>query len=963
MRKQATYISEAQGGTRGRKPLQVWLSLLATCLLLGVTLLSLVTLRPAPVAQAEDNFDPIRWTMCLWGKESLPHVMYQTTQTEALQFALHSKSAATMGHDQVDFLLNQILAISSGHDFVKTNEAILGYDIYDSTQAQEDDSGVAVDPEGSFNKGPVVNPYDRFGVAGLNWTSYMGEWKYVVVDACNPSSSNDPKTGLYYNNRLVPQATWADIGISQDIRTKQFSANLFPPIGVSIVNTLSNGIFILAKVVIVLTIAFINFAFSDIVSLMGLNTLIGGNDPSSGMFGLLFQGIFMPLVVIIFVLVGISILYTAIVQRQYRKSLTTLLRSVALYIIAVIISINPLMYISLPNTISVGLQAIIVQVMSSDITGGNGLCETNIGSSDVNLTQGAGGSDQDFLTQVSKNMSSALGCSLWQQFLLKPWAQGQFGMDWNKTWAKGNVASWAKQLPEEFNNDDKNVDMVGDAAVPLGGGQFIHNWAIFQISTQTNAHSPIALNGQRGKYTSGISNDWWRIVDVVANYTEKEVTVTMPAPSREGTETKQTYYAPNTETKPLVAWDYWTGNSVGNRFVTASSAVFVASLAVAAPLFFALIAAAYSIGLALLMAFAPVMLLLGCWPGKGWEIFKAWGQLVYQTFLKRVVAGLLLVVSIIFSSTAIGMMQSTSWLQGVVLMALLSLVLISSRKRIMDSIASVRFAAADLGTTARKVNTVFTQGGRTLATGAAGGVAARKAGGTFKEGAFSGMKSELKNYSYQSPALSQVRRTYDNVKGDLNQNKNTLKGEFCDNCGDPINEFSTTFQTTAGNYLCYNCGDGHEDPSLVEMPVQTYDDRGLKQLDDSVLESAIDTSRTRVIRDKNEAPEEKEEALAYLAGETEKEIAYVQANRLYSVSNYPPPPEEIAGYLDIRLLHEAWSREAYDYIRMAYSLGWASWFVDTVGEEFAGDLDELVNKLYKSRMVDMGENPPQGQVS
>lgn len=917
---------------------------------------ALVGNKPA-TASAEDPFDPIQWVICQWDEDTMARRGYQVAMTDDLPFQLRSKSSISTGRTDIDSILNGILQFS-GNDFVSTNEAILGYRLEEMNPDDEE----APQGELGFNGGVTVNPYDRFGVAGLTFSGYAGEWKYVIVDACRPSQAMDPKTGLYYEERLVPLSTWSDIGTSKDVRTRQFDLGFLSTFGSSVMNTVSNAIFSITKVIVVITIALINFAFSDIVGLLGITDMIGGDDPGTGVFGKLLSGIFWPLIVMIFVFTALHIFWRGAVKREFRGSMVSLIRSIAMFFFAVVVAANPIMWVKLPNQVASTIQAVMVETLNTNLSGGNGLCATSIGRTSIGLTDGAPReiwddpiSNIQYLEQASKNMSSAIGCSLWQQYLFRPWAQAQFGTDWNNLWDK-EIPEWARENPTSIKNNHNNSEMVGDAAVPLGGGEVLHNWALFHVSTQTNVHAPFGKEAEPSKYTAGIANDWWRIVDAFSNYSETERIIEIPGPSEGDPPTEETYVEPNIDpddetTLPLEQWDMWTGNSPFARLMVVISSLLVAVIGVIAPLIFAALSAIYSIGIEILMAFMPIMLLLGCWADRGWEIFKAWGTLVVNTVLKRIMVGLLLVLAIILSSTAIRIMETESWWQGVILMALLSMILISSREKIVDTVASVRWSALDFTQGAKKVTEGVEMTGKLTAMGAVGGVAGKTAGGTFTSGAISGMKNEFKNLSYRNQALRPARQTYETLsKRDMRR----MEEHHCGVCGEPIDKGSLVFETSNGEFLCTHCGEGYDDPGLREFYLdQDYNTKRQNVISkDAAIVSTVaqgegkERLKENVKKVTTDNPdvsyEEKKDALKRAATTTNDDIALVREKRLHSARQvYPEPPKEIASYLDIDLINEAWYKGNYDYVRMAYTVGWANWFIDTISEETTNTLEKL----------------------
>lgn len=974
----ASYITSSAGTTRRKSAfLQIIVAtFLAVFIGLGGGLAAI-----AKNSRTAEASDVIQWAMCYFGKDSIPGQIYQNTQTSDLQFMFRSKSSVTAGVDDVDSGLNAILNVF-GPGYKKVNESITGYSIepFDPAKA----NGNSTSAKENFNKGVKVNPFDRFGVAGLNFTAYSGEWKHVVIDACSTENATpqDPKAGVFYEGRLEARSTWEDIGNSSDIRTKQFGKGFGAQFGISIADVFANGIFNITKTIVVVTIGLINFAFGDIAEVTGLNKIIAGG-PEGGIFGLLFSGVFTPLIVIVFAVTGGYIFWNGIVKRQYRSSLTALLRSLALFVIAIIIAANPLSFITLPNKVAVTGQAIILTAMNSGLSGGNGLCSTDIGQFKTKLVNNPNADAQDILTESSESIRSAVGCQFWQTFLLKPWAEGQFGTSWNKLYAKGKIPDWAPSGTSSALTNG-NESMVGDAAVPVGSGSVINNWALFQISTGTNAHSPIGHPGERSKYTSGVANDWWRIVDAFANYQEEQAKMDATGSGPYGT-TNSVEYTRVKNTPVLNNWDTWVGNTAYNRIWTASSSVIVAGIGLAAPLFFAFLSALYSIGTSLMMAFAPIMLLLGCWAGKGWEIFKGWGELVINTTLKRIATGALLAVAIGLEAAAIQLMDTVGWWQGILMLILVSIIIIKSRAKIIDALASIRFASTNFSSTASKLNrsTIGTvrQTSKFATSSIAAGINSKRYGGKISDGMLAGAKNELKNLSYRSKALRGVMTAAEAV--------NTSHGveiagqEACSACGKMLDfeddQFGTGImrgsRSDDGNLYCQECTDDGVDPDAVEFTTvrpNTDEERkkaraefaasGKERLDEQQNKirgmrfngktAFGNTINRSIIDDLIKDVDSKGNALT--EQQANEKLVKLAASVRFDILNHthegvmPAIPAEIQDSMNHELLQEAWKQKNYGWIRQAYSAAWAQWFVETTGHALTSTLDQLLAMIEAS---------------
>lgn len=933
------------------------------------------------VAQASTKeahaFDITQYVACevLKDVEGVKEI-YQFTQTSDLQFEFLSKSAVGSGQDKVDQGLNNIIGFFNG-GFDKINEPIIGYKIYPDP---EDDGYVSGDADATdkdskkerYNKGIKVNPYDRFGIAGMKFTSYAGEWKHVVVDACNPSNVNDPKAGMFYENRLEPQSTWEDRNNSYDPRTIQYSKGLFSQFGTAFANVIANGLFSVTKTIVVLTNGAINFAFSDIAKTFGLDELIGGD---KGIFSALFKGVFQPLVFMMFVITAFVMLWKVFGTRQYRESWGLLVKSLILFFAAIMVSVNPIFWISIPNNVATVVQSVIVSSMNTSLAGGGGLCATDIGSKDLNIVDNKKAKPQDLITQASENMRSSLGCQFWQMLLMKPWAEAQFGTDWNNLWVKDNIPTWAKN-GKALNND--NGEMTGTAEVPMGNGAVLNNWALYHISTQTNVHAPTGLEGDRPKYSNQTANDWWRIVDALSNYQEEEKSFTVgqaPDAVAEGRElpddfNEVKYVGPKTDLQVTEQWDDWTGNNSWNRVPTALSSIFVAAIALLAPLIFALMAAIYSIGMAILIAVSPIMFLFGIWAGKGWEIFKSWAQLLLNTVMKRIAIAVLLVLSITFVSVALKVIDDIGWFQGVLLLIVSTVLLLKAKDKIMDSFASFNFSNYDMGSQAMKVKGMINKPVKDAAklgtTALAGGAASKYAGGSFAGGANAAFKGQVKNFALEKPWLRPALMAHEAAKANIAEYEgDELANEFlsgqknCIACGKVIAvqedslERNETFmvhagRTEDGNYLCYECYTDGDHESAVEFirefkigKQDTEKEKFEKQMkNDSAKYASRFTARSdynNSIKDKTAevknttlSNEERLDALNQQAIRINIDINRFRKGETNGVS--AEIPEELSKYINPVALQTAWDQGQDDYIRMTYASAWSIWAKENIDD-------------------------------
>lgn len=1134
---QAQYLSESsvEHTVVGRNPRSI-----ARVAILGfvASVLSLLVILAGPlqggqVASADEGegLDPVRWASCVWGDDSLPATIYQVTQSSDLQFQTRSKSTMNFGTDRVDNGLNGIMQLF-GPDYVEVNKDVLGRVTNAEYEDEKDnEDGEESDDEAEFNSGPLVNPFDRFGVAGLKFTGYTGEWKHIVIDACEPTAEPvDPKANAYYEDRLEPRSTWEDIPKSEDVRTQQFSKGLPAQYGQSIGNVLANWVFIIPKSMVVMTVALINFSFADVGEKLGVVDLLVGDEENAGVFTTIFDNLYIPLLALVMMIFGIWIMYVGMYQKRARESLMGLARSLVMILVAFIIAANPGPWVNAPNAIAVGFQSIILSAMDRSLESQGELCNTDIGSIKTDIDTSKSEDDQETLTEAADNIRSVVGCTFWQMFLVTPWAEAQYGTDWNDLWVKDNIPDWAPEDATTLGNT--NGEMVGDAAVPLGDGEFVHNWAIFQISAQTDAHSPIGDDGAVPTYSSGVSTDWWRIVDAVSNYQEvkedvpgsavtnnggggsntggetdgawgghdngkipddelkavsydeshllredatdalvkmnedfkkefnENISITdsyrsyeeqvaikeekpdlaaTPGTSNHGwgvaldlggginnwdtperdwmvqnaesygwvspdwaqkgngkeepwhweytgeaadagsggedsgsndkADEEGAYWKPDNseQAQPVDEWDTWAGNSAWVRVAGASSAALIAGIGLLAPFILSLLASSAALGSVILMAFAPLMLLLGSGPGNLFEVFKGWLKLVVTVTITRIALGILLVLSIIFTMIAIDTVSDAGWWKGMVLLVLGSLLVLKARPRFVAMLTDMTFTAQDMSGGMKRISgavqTMGRAGARGATTAVAGGVSSKRYGGSFTKGALVGARNELKNQAYRNHGTRSALTTYETMKHNLNPGSQNLSQEFCARCGKKIGDSETgraeiAGRDDAGNYYCQECyEDGAAPRDAREVVLDNKDvtqkakrgksDKQTARARKSAFQNNPAIKFRKQIADDAELSDEDREKLLHMvaAGVGYEVLNYKAALEETSMPGMPEIPEEISGYLDHSMIERAWESQNFEYIQAAYSIAWASWFEETTGQEISTTIRTFVSDV------------------
>lgn len=867
-----------------------------------LSLAILVSFAPRmQIADADDN--PASWILC---KFEDGQVMYKAAVTDLIPYTLRSKSTSAKTERVDSGVLNSLLRVA-GYDFVNPNVDVLGRSLSPTSLEY-------ADPESANASAPSVTAFQRFGMAGLRFSSYHGEWKYYEINPCD-SSQGVAKTnfGKYYDTRKEPTSTYEESSLSTDPRTIQFSRGLMSAWASEIANVVANLIFSIAKGVVTLTIIFVGLSFSDITQLLGLSVSGEASGAALSIFNSLFNSLFIPLVVLISLLSGIYLMYNALIKRQVRDGIRKLALSILVFILSYIMMSNPGFWISAPNNIATLGQSVVVTAMTGEDRNEN-ICIHSPASANLSGYEATG-----------ERIKNNIACKLWKEFLLEPWALGQFGVPYSQL--------------EAVNIDNINESWVGSPKVPLGNGRYSENWALFQLSTQTNAHAQQASGSNVPVLVSGVSTDWWKIADALSNYDEKLVTETI-----EGTSETITYIE-QTGSEPIAIFEDWSGNDSASRIGTALIASIFAVIGSVLPLTFGLLSSVYGIALYFLMLVAPVFMLAGTHSGRGQEAFKGWLSLLLNTMIKKVVTGLLLMFSIEIVAASMDMISNVGYFQALVALVILTAVVYINRNAILNMLASV-----DIGGSWNPINTFnrashkakeqATQVGNIALGTIAGARAAQQSGQSILEGARIGAGRQLHNNLYRSRLGSQAAIQYNStING-----RHSLAGEFCHYCGIKLETNSLAYVNKEGDTYCQWCGEEVADDTFSETIITgttekkapnfgrdrsinaTSNSSWLSYSKSKELGKIYHNAESKTLTwDEDSVKKMIEENIKSLA----KDIFEFKANYEYIGRQANPPtiPEPIQEYLDLALVNEAWSNNDTEYVEQMYREGWKIWYL------------------------------------
>lgn len=405
----------------------------------------------------------------------------------------------------------------------------------------------------------------------------------------------------------------------------------------------------------------------------GLLDLIGGDGESDGLIGTFFNSIYMPLVVIAFVLMAGTLVYKGLIQMKLREALTSIIWSTLAFVIGVTLMFNPRMMAEIPQKAT----SVVTTCVLGALNGQN--CLTNDVTTPELLT------DIECLSDTSSNdtstvdmMINGMNCTIWKTFVLEPWAEEQFGVPYNQLYTKNEPAGgsiWAN-LPEGQENlycvnlessRPASQMMNSDVIVDGGDDNTVCNVALYQLYLQTEMHDEVNHASDRYQLTTpsdGASYDarWFDIIVPMANDDSN--------------------------------WKYWAGpGRFMGRTASAAMGVIAISLAGAVLITLGILGAVYKLTGVIMMAFAPLFLLFAIEPNRGRRIFLGWLETLISSILKYFAIAMLLVVSLMLYA---GILNNTSGPASFISIIILTVALMLYRKEITDLIGATNMGGQRL---------------------------------------------------------------------------------------------------------------------------------------------------------------------------------------------------------------------------------------------------------------------------
>lgn len=389
--------------------------------------------------------------------------------------------------------------------------------------------------------------------------------------------------------------------------------------------------------------AVIDLAFAPILQKLGLDTKI------VSIIEAFRDSVYFPFISFLMALAGFTILFQAGKRRAYAAAFKDLAIVIGTFMLGVIILFNPKGLLKVVDEFPAQIEAgILGTIFNVGLEQDDGVCTAQ-------QAVGAGGETDlsgQALTFSPRASIRTMECEIWRTFAFNPWVMGQWGTTYDQLYSNGNAAPGGKALT------NSNGGLVGNAAVTMGGGKTIYNWALYQLDV-TSAGT--ATTEDLTKATGQTPRDFYRIVDAQAG-------------PNNGVGTDGRFF------------DSWSGNQPGARNAIGALSGFVAVVGFITIAAYSIVKIEITLLTAVMLLFLPLFLLLGVHPTFGRIKLKQYVNTIIALMIQRIVLITLLAV-MLKMVTAISL-STQNYLLGGLLAAGTCAAFLAYRKEIFGLITN-----------------------------------------------------------------------------------------------------------------------------------------------------------------------------------------------------------------------------------------------------------------------------------
>lgn len=414
--------------------------------------------------------------------------------------------------------------------------------------------------------------------------------------------------------------------------------------------------------------------------------IIGGNptDNTDGILGSLFNGLFMPLIVLVVLVSALTIAWQGLAKRQFRQAFGSLIWVLLSFAAGVIILTNPQLTAKAPTSITSAVASCVIGAFNGQSCMGDNSIEANpnVGTAQavcLSDVQGLSFGDRTSLTIQSLN------CSIWRAFFLEPWSKAQFGRSFAELDVTDPVTSQAI-TDAGYTSNDFCVNLTatrpqkGNAVLNLDSStNKVCNLAAYQLYLQTKASS------------GGETITSAQVPGVDAGETERD--------SKVGALDTRWYKLVTTVAQNDNLWSNWAFESMGK--IGSTGMIFISGLAGSVViLVISLYALVYLISAIILVALAPLFLLIGVHPTKGKRILLGYLEQIISAMLKYLASAGFLIMTLALYGAVLGTGDNSKMgaetMRTLIFIVLLSWALFMYRSEIVNLIGRVNMGGEQL---------------------------------------------------------------------------------------------------------------------------------------------------------------------------------------------------------------------------------------------------------------------------
>lgn len=523
-----------------------------------------------------------------------------------------------------------------------------------------------------------------------SWESNIG--RYPAMDKTNRTWSVTEAFGnnLAYVNYLGEggKDAWfmEDVGTERGKGVGNTSANLekYESVRTAANAVVGNGLTLASNMILMASSAVTSiaesvsvFAFdSNIIcstnsasetGCVNLLRIIGGDGSrGSGIIGTLTSSIYMPLLVLMFIVVGVWLTWKGIYKRQFREGLFGVGWALAAFAIGLFLLWQPQTLMKAPMQITSAVSTCVIGALQGDncATGSSGASSQD--NVVVDSSEMCSPSSSDATMTVSEQMAltvSGLSCSITKAFVWEPYAQGSFGRSIaeldtsNPETAK--IIEKAGLTKEDFDvnlTSLKSGNEMENGTLELTSGPKVSNVAVYQMYLMTNASS----GTDKPNNGTDVDNRWYKIINFVA-----------------------------ADEAMWNTWSFSTSGAMG-KFSYAMVSLVVSVVGTAIIFLVSILAIAYYFIAIIMLALAPLFFLLAIHPGRGKSMFLGWLGSFVSNLLKYIFSAVFLIVTISLYSGVLS--SSDSPAMALILVLVVSAALWMYRREIIDMLGR-----ADMG--------------------------------------------------------------------------------------------------------------------------------------------------------------------------------------------------------------------------------------------------------------------------